>query len=94
VQTFDSQTRVIRKAHRVMRRIGLQLIGNKMRDVTEEKESAGGTEIEEKGHDKDLLSLMIKSNMSTTTPTEQRLSVDQILHQIPTFLGAGKHYLE
>jgi cytochrome P450 len=84
VQTFDNQTRVIRKTHRVIRRIGLQLIADKMRDVTEEKASAGGT---------DLLSLMIKSNMSTTTQPEQRLSVDQILNQIPTFLGAGKYHL-
>jgi hypothetical protein len=40
-------------------------------------------------HDKDLLSLMIKSNMSTTIPLEQRLSVEQMLQQIPTFLIAG-----
>jgi len=41
------------------------------------------------GHDRDLLSLMMRSNMSTTTPPEQRLSVEQILNQIPTFLLAG-----
>jgi ATP-dependent protease HslVU (ClpYQ) ATPase subunit len=90
VQRFDSESRGIRKAHRVMRRIGLQLIGNKMRDVTGEKANASGTKIEEKGHDKDLLSLMIKSNISTS---EQRLRVDQILHQIPTFLAAGKYHV-
>lgn len=41
--------------------------------------------------DRDLLSLMIKANMSTEIPVEQRLSVDQILHQIPTFLVAGAY---
>jgi hypothetical protein len=32
---------------------------------------------------------MIKSNVSTTIPLEQRLSVEQMLQQIPTFLIAG-----
>lgn len=41
------------------------------------------------GGEKDLLSLMIRSNMSNSVPTEQRLSVEQILQQIPTFLIAG-----
>jgi hypothetical protein len=40
-------------------------------------------------HDKNLLSLMIKSNMSTIIPPEQRLSMEQMLQQIPTFLIAG-----
>lgn len=32
---------------------------------------------------------MIKSNLSTATPVDQRLSTEQILGQIPTFLEAG-----
>lgn len=91
-----------------MRKIGLQLIEEKQRDIAAEKASGGGTVLEQKGkvpramlsvfitypprlgHDRDLLSLMMRSNMSTTTPPEQRLSVDQMLQQIPTFLLAGQ----
>ncbi|KIM28538.1 hypothetical protein M408DRAFT_16272 [Serendipita vermifera MAFF 305830] len=86
---FDASARQAQKLRKIMRQIGLQLIEEKQREVMSEKASGGGTVLEEKGHDRDLLSLMIKSNMSTTTPQDQKLSVPQILNQIPTFLLAG-----
>jgi cytochrome P450 len=72
-----------------MRRIGLQLVREKQQAVLEEKASGEGTALE-KGKDKDLLSLLIKANMDKDLPTEQQLSVEQILNQIPTFLVAGE----
>ncbi|KAL0576500.1 hypothetical protein V5O48_005475 [Marasmius crinis-equi] len=39
--------------------------------------------------DRDLFSLLIKSNMSPEVPAEQRMSVDEVLAQVPTFLSAG-----
>ncbi|KIM28541.1 hypothetical protein M408DRAFT_23593 [Serendipita vermifera MAFF 305830] len=86
---FDAAAREARTLRKIMRDIGLQLIEDKQKEVISEKASGGGTVLEKKGHDRDLLSLMIKSNMSTTTPPDQRLSVSQILNQIPTFLLAG-----
>ncbi|PVG01516.1 cytochrome P450 [Serendipita vermifera] len=86
---WDYQARQTKIMRRLVRRIGLQLIEEKQKAVIEEKASAGGTVIEKKGHDRDLLSLMIKSNMSTTVSPAQRLSKEQILNQIPTFLIAG-----
>jgi len=72
-----------------MRRIGLQLVREKQRTVLDEQESHGGTALE-KGKDKDLLSLLIKSNMDKDLPAGQQLTVGQILNQIPTFLVAGE----
>jgi cytochrome P450 len=72
-----------------MRQIGLQLVREKQQSVLEEKASGGGTFLE-KGKDKDLLSLLIKANMDKDIPPEQRLTIEQILNQIPTFLVAGE----
>jgi len=72
-----------------MRRIGLQLVREKQQAVLDEKASHGGTALE-KGKDKDLLSLLIKSNMDKDLPAGQQLTVEQILNQIPTFLVAGE----
>jgi cytochrome P450 len=80
---------IISKAQQTMRRIGLQLVREKQREVLEEKASGGGTTLES-GKDKDLLNLLIKANMDKDLPAEQQLSVDQILNQIPTFLVAGE----
>ena len=46
----------------------------------------------EKGKDKDLLSLLIKSNTDKDLPPGQQLTVEQILNQIPTFLVAGERW--
>ncbi|KAJ7659181.1 cytochrome P450 [Mycena polygramma] len=38
---------------------------------------------------RDLLTLLLKANMSAAVPQEQRLSEDEVIAQIPTFLFAG-----
>ncbi|CCA69066.1 related to Cytochrome P450 [Serendipita indica DSM 11827] len=86
---WDAQAREARKARVTIRRIGKGLIEDGLKRVNEEKASGGGTDLKHTVHDKDLLSLMIKSNMSTTVPPEQRLSIEQMMNQIPTFLIAG-----
>ncbi|KAL0062425.1 hypothetical protein AAF712_010704 [Marasmius tenuissimus] len=39
--------------------------------------------------DRDLFSLLIKSNMSPDVPEAQRMSEEEVLAQVPTFLSAG-----
>jgi cytochrome P450 len=68
------------------------LVQGKQCAIMEERASGGETS-SEKGKERDLLSLMIKSNMDTDVPEGQRLSVDQVMHQIPTFIIAGMSFL-
>jgi cytochrome P450 len=88
-QQVDQESKTIAKAHQMMRRISLQLVREKKQAVLEEKASGRGTALE-KGKDKDLLSLLIKANMDKDIPTEQQLSVEQIVNQIPTLVVAGE----
>lgn len=75
-----------------MRKISMGLVQGKQCAVMEEKASSGGS-ISQNEKERDLLSLMIKSNMATDVPEKQRLSVDQIMHQIPTFIIAGLSFI-
>jgi len=83
---MDPTARTTAKAQRSMRKISMDLVQGKQCAVMEEKAS-------EKEKERDLLSLMIKSNMATDVPEQQRLSVDQIMHQIPTFIIAGLSFV-
>ncbi|KAH9930922.1 cytochrome P450 [Fomitopsis serialis] len=78
-------------AQRVARRIGMALIAEKKAAILRAAAEAGGEkEIGGKGmHDRDLLTLLIKANMSTDIPESQRLSDEDMLAQVPTFLVAG-----
>lgn len=75
-----------------MRKISMNLVQGKQYAVMEEKSSSVGS-VSEKEKERDLLSLMIQSNMATDVPEQQRLSVDQIMHQIPTFIIAGLSFV-
>ncbi|KIP05284.1 hypothetical protein PHLGIDRAFT_119933 [Phlebiopsis gigantea 11061_1 CR5-6] len=73
----------------VMHRIGKQLIAEKKATILEAV-GQKGREIEKKDmNERDLLSLLIKANMATDIPESQRLSDDEILAQVPTFIVAG-----
>jgi len=85
---MDPTARTTAKAQRSMRKISMGLVHGKQSAIMEERVSGGET-VSETGKERDLLSLMIRSNMDTDVPEEQRLSVDQIMHQIPTFIIAG-----
>ncbi|KAI0736683.1 cytochrome P450 [Fomitopsis betulina] len=79
------------EAQSVARRIGMQLITEKKAAVMRAAlEKGGEKEISGKSlHDRDLLTLLIKANMSTDIPENQRLSDEDVLAQVPTFLVAG-----
>ncbi|KAG6820052.1 hypothetical protein H0H93_006067 [Arthromyces matolae] len=65
------------EAKKTMSRIGQELL-------QESKQS-----IHEKVEQRDLLTLMVKSNMAVDLPEHQRMSDQDVLAQVPTFLVAG-----
>ncbi|KAE9391903.1 cytochrome P450 [Gymnopus androsaceus JB14] len=71
-----------KQAKETMARIGNELLAEakKVQDTTEGKADAGA---------KDLLSLLIKSNTNSGVPEGQRMSDEDVLAQVPTFLIAG-----
>ncbi|KAJ6551196.1 cytochrome P450 [Mycena capillaripes] len=70
------------EAQAVMRRIGLQLLQESKNEMAE-----SGTF--EKGRSRDLLSLLVRANTAKDIPPSQRLSDEDVLAQVPTFLVAG-----
>jgi len=77
------------EAQKTMRRIGLQLIAEKKASII----AASGRST--KGVEKkdvvgrDLLTLLIKANMAMDIPESQRLTDEEVLAQVPTFIVAG-----
>ncbi|KAK7035894.1 cytochrome P450, partial [Favolaschia claudopus] len=74
--------RVMGQSQAVMRRIGLQLLEESKGEMAQD-----GTF--DRGHKRDLLSLLVRANTSKDLPAHQRLSDDGVLAQVPTFLVAG-----
>ena len=74
-----------------MRRIGLQHVAEKkaaiMRENHESKEKEGGVERKDL-HGRDLLTVLLKANMATDIPDNQRLSDEDVLARtcFPPFL--------
>ncbi|KAM5543262.1 hypothetical protein V8D89_003136 [Ganoderma adspersum] len=80
------RTRTAAKSLEVMRRFGMQLIKDKKAQIM--SESSGS--VEKKDFDgRDILSLLIKANMASDVPDNQRLTDEEVLAQVPTFLAAG-----
>jgi len=79
----NSVTVAVNKCQEVIRRVAGQLIQDKKREIME-GEKSGNTHV-----GKDLLSLLFKSNMATDLPPSQRISDEDILHNINTFMFAG-----
>ncbi|KAF8202624.1 cytochrome P450 [Mycena galopus ATCC 62051] len=70
----------MRAARKTMDNIGMQLLQDAKKEVA----------LGEKGSErKDLLSLLVQSNMSENIPESQRLSDDVVVAQLPTFFVAG-----
>jgi len=67
--------KVINDSLKTIREVGQRLVQERKQSLME-----GG---------KDLLSLLLKSNMSTDIPEDQRISDEDIFNQISTFLFAG-----
>ncbi|KAI8994051.1 cytochrome P450 [Trametes punicea] len=78
------------KASRVIRRIGREIVEERKAEIireTSEKHLDGIERKDLKG--RDLLTLLIRANMAKDVPESQRLSDDEVIGQIPTFLLAG-----
>ncbi|CAL1696958.1 unnamed protein product [Somion occarium] len=84
-----AQSRRIAHSQKVARRIGQQLLQEKKKalqaQATAEKRGVKRDDLQ----GRDLLSLLIKANMATDVPDNQRLSDEDVLAQVPTFLIAG-----
>ncbi|KZW00396.1 cytochrome P450 [Exidia glandulosa HHB12029] len=76
----NKQQRKTDEARAVMDRIGMELITEKKRAIR-----AG----ESKSVGRDLLTLLIRANMDKDVPPHLRLSDEEVLGQVPTFLVAG-----
>ncbi|KAJ7082474.1 cytochrome P450 [Mycena epipterygia] len=73
---------IVNKFQAVMARIGRQLLAESKRDIVEN----GAFET---GRGRDLLSLLVRANMSKEIPASQQLSDEDVIAQVPTFLVAG-----
>ncbi|KAG8774250.1 hypothetical protein FRC15_001465 [Serendipita sp. 397] len=83
---FDQQSKCADDVHRRMTEIGKRLIETKKEEVKQQKSEGSllqGTKA------KDLLSLLIFSNLDDMADASKALTDDEVLHQIPTFLLAG-----
>ncbi|KAI0027308.1 cytochrome P450 [Vararia minispora EC-137] len=80
--------RARRASLRIMRRIGLRLIEEKKAAVLQSAPPDGAVEKDDV-RGRDLLSLLIKANLASDVPAHARMSDDEILAQVPTFLVAG-----
>ncbi|KAJ7767044.1 cytochrome P450 [Mycena maculata] len=70
------------KAQATMTRVGMKLLADSKREIAE-----NGTF--ETGNGRDLLTLLVRANTSKEIPESQRLSDEDVLAQVPTFLVAG-----
>ncbi|KAF7333579.1 hypothetical protein MSAN_02416900 [Mycena sanguinolenta] len=73
---------IINHSQATTRRIGLGLLNESRRNIAEGK-SADNVAL------RDLLSLLVRANMSKEISEAQRLSEEDVLAQVPTFLVAG-----
>ncbi|OJT11871.1 Cytochrome P450 72A14 [Trametes pubescens] len=86
----DARARRIDRAQDVMRRIGIGLVQEKKAQIAREKSDSKSGGVERKDmQGRDLLTLLLKANMATDIPDSQRLSDEDVLAQVPTFLVAG-----
>ncbi|KZV68237.1 cytochrome P450 [Peniophora sp. CONT] len=85
----SERTKNLREAKRVTDRIGAQLLEERKAMIRSEvlKDTQAIQSQDVAG--RDLLTLLVKSNMAMNIPENQRLSDEEVLAQIPTFLIAG-----
>ncbi|KAF9241638.1 cytochrome P450 [Melanogaster broomeanus] len=77
----DKRAKTVKRCQAVIRRVAGKLVqSKKARIMDDEKSGAAPT-------DKDLLSLLLKSNLATDLPPDQRISDEDILHNINTFIS-------
>ncbi|KAJ6459049.1 cytochrome P450 [Mycena sanguinolenta] len=79
---YTKVDKIINSSQATMRRIGLGLLNESRKNIAEGK-SADHVAL------RDLLSLLVRANMSKDISEAQRLSEEDVLAQVPTFLVAG-----
>ncbi|KAM5542224.1 hypothetical protein V8D89_004097 [Ganoderma adspersum] len=84
---FNSRVKRVEKARATMQRIGMQLLQEKKAEIMREKSTGAVEKKDVQG--RDLLTLLIKANMATDIPDDQRLTDEEVVAQVPTFLVAG-----
>ncbi|KAF8206820.1 cytochrome P450 [Mycena galopus ATCC 62051] len=75
-----AEDKTIATAQATMKRIGRKLLEDSKRQIAENGDAGRG---------RDLLSLLVRANTSKDLPANQRLSDDDVIAQVPTFLVAG-----
>ncbi|TFK45693.1 cytochrome P450 [Heliocybe sulcata] len=80
-----TRNRKMARAKAVMARIGRDLLAEKKAAVLGEHEKVAKDSLQ----GRDLLSLLVRANMATDLPEAQRMSDEDVLAQVPTFLVAG-----
>lgn len=76
-------------ARKVMTRIGLELIREKKIQIAKAALEASKDGAQERLHGRDLLTILVKANMASDITESQRMSDEDVLAQVPTFLVAG-----
>ncbi|KAJ6564735.1 cytochrome P450 [Mycena capillaripes] len=76
--------KIVMEAQATMMRIGRGLLADSRREIAENGSFETGT-----GRARDLLSLLVRANTSKDLPASQRLSDEDVIAQVPTFLVAG-----
>ncbi|KAJ6579990.1 cytochrome P450 [Mycena vulgaris] len=74
--------KIVRESQATMTKIGRKLLADSTQQVAED-----GTF--ETGQGRDLLTLLVRANTSKEIPESQRLSDEDVIAQVPTFLVAG-----
>ncbi|KAJ6481954.1 cytochrome P450 [Mycena sanguinolenta] len=75
--------KTLAKAHAAMHSIASQIVSDSKRDILAQAEKSFDSS------KRDLLSVLLKANMSTSVPAHQRMSDSELISQIPTFVLAG-----
>jgi len=89
LRRFRRNNAVMTQARATMRRIGLELIEERRSEAIAEMRAAAAGDVDGDRSvlGKDLLSVLIRSSL--TTSISQQMSISEILSQISTFLAAG-----
>ncbi|KAG2140907.1 cytochrome P450 [Suillus bovinus] len=86
----SDRDRKIDAAQKTIGHIGSQLLHDAKAAVTSSHGDEKGSSIEKSSlKGRDLLSLLVRANMATDIPENQRMSNEDVLAQVPTFLVAG-----
>ncbi|KAI1783891.1 cytochrome P450 [Ganoderma leucocontextum] len=86
----DSRAKKVAAARATMQRIGTQLLHERKAEIMRQYGEEGTGAVEKKDvQGRDLLTLLIKANMATDIPDSQRLTDEEVIAQVPTFLVAG-----